>query len=271
MILNVLKDLERMLKYFNVESTKISCWINSRDFGKHRQSMVFIHGSGSDHSVWSNQYAKLHKDYNILAIDLPGHGQSEGEAQVTIEDYCRWVKNLLDVANLPNTILVGHSLGAAITLTFAINYPKKLSGIVAVGGGIKMPVNAALLEGLKANPAETMALICKFSLAKENREKFLAALIESKSLTRVDVLRNDLLACDKLNLTQELNKISSKALVICGVQDKMTSPDNSREIAANINGAKLTLIEGAGHMVMLEKPLEFNEELKNFAQQLFHS
>jgi pimeloyl-ACP methyl ester carboxylesterase len=112
-----------MLKYFNVESTKNSCWINGRDFGKHKQSLAFIHGSGSDHSVWSNQYGKLHKDYNILAIDLPGHGQSEGKAQVTVEDYCRWVKNILDVVNLQNPILIGHSLGAAITLTFAVNYP----------------------------------------------------------------------------------------------------------------------------------------------------
>jgi pimeloyl-ACP methyl ester carboxylesterase len=112
-----------MLKYFNVESTKNSCWIKGRDFGKHKQSLAFIHGSGSDHSVWSNQYGKLHKDYNILAIDLPGHGQSEGKAQVTVEDYCRWVKNILDVVNLQNPILIGHSLGAAITLTFAVNYP----------------------------------------------------------------------------------------------------------------------------------------------------
>jgi pimeloyl-ACP methyl ester carboxylesterase len=112
-----------MLKYFNIESTKIACWINGRDFGKHKQSLAFIHGSGSDHSVWSNQYGKLHKDYNILAIDLPGHGQSEGKAQVTVEDYCRWVKNILDVVNLQNPILIGHSLGAAITLTFAVNYP----------------------------------------------------------------------------------------------------------------------------------------------------
>jgi pimeloyl-ACP methyl ester carboxylesterase len=165
-------------------------------------------------------------------------------------------------------MLVGHSLGAAITLTFAVNYPKKLSGIVAVSGGIKMPVNAALLEGLKTNPAETMELICKFSLAKENREKFLAALIKSKPLTQTDVLRNDLMACDKLDLTQELSKINLKTLVICGAQDKMTPPDNSRQIAANIKGAKLKLIEGAGHMVMMEKPLEFNNELKIFAASI---
>jgi pimeloyl-ACP methyl ester carboxylesterase len=254
-----------MLKYFNIESTKIACWVNGRDFGKHKQSLVFIHGSGGDHSAWSRQYAKLHKDYNILAVDLPGHGNSEGNGETSIENYCRWVKNLLDIVDIPNPILIGHSLGAAIALTLAINRPENLSGIVAVGGGMKMPVNPAIFEFLKTNPTESVELICKFSVAKENREKFMAPLIKSLSEAKIEVLHGDLSACNKLDLSRNLSKISLKTLVICGAQDKMTPPDNSREIAANIKGAKLILLEGAGHMVMLERPLEFNEELNNFA------
>jgi pimeloyl-ACP methyl ester carboxylesterase len=253
-----------MLKYFNVESTKIASWINSRDFGKKKQSLVFIHGSGSDHSAWSHQYARLHKYYNILAIDLPGHGDSEGTGEVTAESYCRWVKNILDVVNLQNPVLIGHSLGAAITLSFAINYPQKISGIVVVSGGVKMPVNATLLQGLKTNPAEAIELVCKFSLAKENRAKFIAPLIKSLTHARIDVLYCDLTACDKLDLTQELSKISLKALIICGVEDKMTPPDFSRQITESISGAKLCLIEGAGHMVMMERPKEFNDALNKF-------
>ena len=81
-------------------------------------------------------------------------------------------KKLLDALHLKNSILVGHSLGAAITLQFALNYPQEIKGIVPVGGGMKMPVNPSLLELLQKNPAETIDLICKFSLAKENRPQF---------------------------------------------------------------------------------------------------
>jgi pimeloyl-ACP methyl ester carboxylesterase len=126
-----------MLKYFNVESSKIACWINGHDFGAHEQSLIFIHGSGGDHSLWSLQYAKLHKQFNIVAVDLPGHGRSPGSGENDVGNYCLWVRKLLDGLRLKNPILIGHSLGAAITLKFALSYPQKIEGIVLVGGGIK--------------------------------------------------------------------------------------------------------------------------------------
>ncbi|MGD0021574.1 MAG: alpha/beta hydrolase [Smithellaceae bacterium] len=253
-----------MLKYFNIEATKIACWINSSDFGAHEQNLIFIHGSGGDHSLWSLQYAKLHKHYNIVAIDLPGHGRSKGNGESDVGNYCFWIKRLLDILHLKNSILIGHSLGAAIALSLGITYPENLSGIVAVGGGLKMPVNAALLQALLTNPNEAIELICKFSLAKENREKFMAPLVKSLTQARIEVLYGDLSACDKMNLTEEIAKISVPALVICGAEDKMTPPDSSRQIAGGIGGAKLCLIEGAGHMVMMERPKEFNEALNKF-------
>jgi pimeloyl-ACP methyl ester carboxylesterase len=254
-----------MLKSFNVESSKIACWVNSSNFGAHEQSLIFIHGSGGDHSAWANQYAGLHKQYNVVAIDLPGHGSSEGNGKSDIGSYCLWVKKLLEILQLKNAILVGHSLGAAISLQFAINYPQMIEGIVTVGGGMKMPVNPAIFEFLKTNPTESVELICKFSVAKENRAKFMAPLIKSLTHTRIDVLQGDLSACDKFDLTEELRKISLKTLVICGAEDKMTPPDFSHQISESISGAKLCLIEGAGHMVMMERPKEFNEALNNFA------
>ena len=254
-----------MLKYFNIESTKIACWINNSDFGAHKQSLIFIHGSGGDHSLWSFQYAKLHKHYNIVAVDLPGHGHSQGSGESDVGNYCLWVRKLLDALHLKNPILIGHSLGAAITLQFALDYPQEIKGIVPVGGGLKMPVNPSLLEFLKTNPAEVIDLMCKFSLAKENRPQFFDPLKKSLSRANIDVLYNDLAACDKLNLTKEIAKIAVPTLVICGAEDKMTPPDFSRQIAGSISGAKLCLIEGAGHMVMMEKPKEFNEALTNFA------
>jgi pimeloyl-ACP methyl ester carboxylesterase len=150
-----------------------------------------------------------------------------------------------------------------------LNYPQKIEGIVAVGGGMKMPVNPSLLEFLKTNPTESVELICKFSVAKENRAKFMVPLMKSLKHTRIDVLQGDLSACDKFDLTEKIRKISLKALVICGVEDKMTPPEFSRQITESISGAKLCLIEGAGHMVMMERPEEFNEALNKFAVSIF--
>ena len=261
-----------MLKYFNIESIKIACWVNNSDFDARKQSLVFIHGSGSDHSAWSHQYGRLHKKYNIVAISLPGHGSSGGNGEVDVEGYCLWVNKLLAIIDLESAVLVGHSLGAAIALRFAINYPQEITGIVLVGGGMKMPVNPFFLEFLKTNPpevsAEVIDLICKYSLAKENRSKFSAPLQKSLSQSSVEVLYGDLSACNNLDLTQETGEIKVPALVICGAEDKMTPLDFSRQLAAGISGAKLEIIQGAGHMVMLERPVEFNMSLDKFAASI---
>jgi pimeloyl-ACP methyl ester carboxylesterase len=261
-----------MLKYFDIESTKIACWVNNSDFDARKQSLVFIHGSGSDHSAWSHQYGRLHKKYNIVAINLPGHGHSGGGGESDVEEYCLWVKKFMDILDLKRAVLVGHSLGAAIALRFALNYPQEIAGIVLVGGGMKMSVNPFFLEFLKTNPpvvpAEVIDLICKYSLAKENRSKFSAPLQKSISQSKVDVLYGDLSACNNLDLTQEAGKISVPALVICGAEDKMTPLDFSRQLAASISRATLEIIESAGHMVMLERPAEFNMSLDKFAESI---
>jgi pimeloyl-ACP methyl ester carboxylesterase len=254
-----------MIKKFSIDQINIACWINPRDFGMHQQSLIFIHGSGSDHSSWVHQYSKLYHQFNIVAINLPGHGQSGGSGETEVDNYCLWVKQLLDILQLKNPVLIGSSLGAAITLKIALHYPQAIKGIVPVGSGIKMPVNPLLLEGLKTNTKETIALMCKFSLAKENRPKLLDALQKSLSEANLDVFSGDLTACNKLDLTNVIGKIHVPALLICGAEDKMTPPDFSRLIVESISGAKLCLIEGAGHEVKLEKPAEFNKALSEFA------
>ena len=86
--------------------------------------------------------------------------------------------------------------------------------------------------------------------------------------SKVSILYGDLLACNELDLTLEADKISVPALIICGAADKMTPPDLSRALAANIKGASLEVIAGAGHMVMLERPVEFNNSLDKFAASI---
>jgi pimeloyl-ACP methyl ester carboxylesterase len=257
-----------MIKQFNIDGREIACWINPDKFGDYEKSLIFIHGSGSDHSGWVQQYSQLHKQFNIIAIDLPGHGASSGSGENDVDSYCLWVKKLFAVIQPKAPIIIGHSLGAAIALTFALHYPQEVTGIVPVGGGIKMPVNPDLLSGLKTNPTEVIDLICKFSLAKENRPALFDPLKKSLAKANVDVLYGDLFACSKLDLTADINKINTPTLVVCGTDDKMTPADFSRKIASAIGGAQLCMIEGAGHMVMLEKPVEFNEAISKFAASI---
>lgn len=257
-----------MLTNFKVKENNVACWINPDNFGTHKQSLVFIHGSGGNSSAWAFQYASLHKNYNIAAIDLPGHGKSGGHGEQDIFEYVLRLKEILDVLKVEHPILIGHSLGAAIALGFAVKYPQDLSGVAAVGGGLTMPVTPDILDGFRQHPEVVLDLMCKFSLAKANRPALQDALRKSLGEASVDVVAGDMLACSKFDLTGEIQTIKVPVLAICGTEDKMMPPASSEQISAGIIGAKLVLIEGAGHMVMLEKPAEFNEAIHNFAAAL---
>lgn len=256
-----------MLKHFKVRENRIACWVNPADFGAHAQSLVFLHGSGGNSGAWVEQYSVLHKSFNIAAVDLPGHGQSEGSGERDISAYVLRLKEILDVLKLARPVLVGHSLGAAIALSFAVKYPQEVSGVVAAGGGITMPVNPDILDGFAKEPDLILDLMCKFSIAKENRPKLFGPLRESLGQASVDVVAGDMLACSKFYLTGDLEKIRVPVLALCGVEDKMTPPASSEKIAKGIAGAKCVLIEGAGHMAMLEKPEAFNNALTTFCRE----
>jgi pimeloyl-ACP methyl ester carboxylesterase len=257
-----------MINLQEIDGRKIACWVNNGSFLPDRRTLVFIHGSGADHTNWIEQYTPLKNGFNIAAIDLPGHGRSEGPGEQAVAAYVEWVKKTLDGLGIVNPILIGHSLGAAICLSFVIRYGTAAAAVVPVGGGVKMPVNPMILEGLQQDPAAVIGLAAKFSVAKQNRERFSGLLMESLSLVDPGIIHGDFSACSGLDITEAVAGIRIPTLVICGAEDKMTPPSLSRFIGERIPGAKLALIEGAGHLVMMENPEAFNETLTAFVNSL---
>jgi pimeloyl-ACP methyl ester carboxylesterase len=257
-----------MINLQDIDGRRIACWVNNGSFLPDRRTLVFIHGSGGDHTNWIQQYTPLKNGFNIAAIDLPGHGRSEGPGEQEVAAYVEWVKKTLDGLGIFNPVLIGHSLGAAICLSFVIRYDRLAAAVVPVGGGVKMPVNPMILEGLQQDPAAVIGLAAKFSVAKQNRERFSDLLTESLSLVDPRIIHGDFSACSSLDITEAVSGIRIPALVICGAEDRMTPPSLSQVIRDRIPGARLVLIEGAGHFVMIENPEAFNEALTAFVKSL---
>jgi len=257
-----------VIVFKDINGVNIACWASSEKFVDVRKSLIFVHGSGGDHRIWIKQYTKLKDEFNIAVIDLPGHGQSKGEGEQVVSLYVEWVRRLLESIAFKKPVLIGHSLGAAISLVFAIKYGEMLSGVVPVGGGARMPVNEMLLKGLKIDPVSAIRLMAKFSVSKENRERLSRTVIEGLSSASPDVLYSDLLACDRLDITDQISQIGIPTLVLCGADDKMTPSALSQYLGDNIPGAQLSLIENAGHMVMLENAGAFNRLLRVFIESL---
>jgi pimeloyl-ACP methyl ester carboxylesterase len=257
-----------MIRELVIDGTAIACWVNDGGFAEGRKGVVFVHGSGGDHTLWEKQYGALQGEFDVASVNLPGHGLSSGAGEDDVGRYVEWVKKIIGALGFAKPVLVGHSLGAAISLTFAIRHGSLLSAIVPVGGGCEMPVNAAIFDGLKNNHAATIDMILKFAVSKPNREAITPALKEALNRVKPKLLSDDLRACDRLDLAGDLSKIALPALFVCGDDDKMTPPDLSRFLAEKIPGSKLALIEGAGHYVMMEKPDAFNSVLAAFVRGL---
>ncbi len=257
-----------MIHLQEIGGRRIACWMNNGGVLTGRRTLVFVHGSGADHTNWIQQYTPLKTTYNVVALDLPGHGQSEGPGERTVSAYAAWTKQILDGLGIVKPVLIGHSLGAAICLTFAIRYGDSAAAVVPVGGGLKMPVNPMILEGLRNDPGTVIALAAKFSVAKPNRERLSGTLAESLSRADPETIHGDFSACDDLDITEAVARIRVPVLVICGADDKMTPPSLSQAIRNGIPGAKLVLIEGTGHYVMLENPATFNTAVADFVNSL---
>ena len=257
-----------MMKKFSTKTGSFSCWTNPADFGAHALSLVFIHGSGSDSGVWSNQYGKLYKQFNIAAINLPGHGKSDGAGAQSASGYVEHLEEMLCSLKLDKPVLIGHSLGAAVSLLYAARHPDAVLGVVSVGGGLAIPVNPAILDSLSENPSGIKDLIAKLSIATANRPKLLAAIRKSLDDVRLEVLKGDLTACNHLDLHDQAPNIRVPVLAVCGLDDKMTPVQSSRDVVTAVPDADLLLIENAGHMVMMEQPDCVNKAICDFAAKL---
>ena len=127
-------------------------------------TVVFVHGAGNDHSVWALQSRYFaHHGTNALAVDLPGHGRTRGDAFDSIEAIADWIPALLDGAGVGGAALVGHSMGALAVLECAARHPERVTRIALLGPAAPMPVADALLDAAKRDDHVAFELITGWS------------------------------------------------------------------------------------------------------------
>ena len=133
------------------------------DFDKKKPSILLMHGSGLTHIVWSlHEQFYASQGFNVLSIDLPGHGNSEGPSLKSIEEISDWVKSLMNVLDIKKLIVIGHSQGCLVGIDFAARYPNLINCLVLVGGSYKMPVNQDLIDYAEAGDEKAVLLMMKW-------------------------------------------------------------------------------------------------------------
>ncbi len=135
-------------------------YTGGKSFDAALPTAVFIHGAQNDHSVWALQTRYFaHHGFSVLAVDLPGHGRSEGEPMESVEALSDWLRALLDAAGVRKTILIGHSMGSLIALETAARAPEKVNGVALVGTAYPMKVSSALLEAARDHEQRAIDMV----------------------------------------------------------------------------------------------------------------
>ena len=221
-----------------------------------RPAVILIHGAGGSHLSWPAEIRRL-KDQRIYAIDLPGHGKSEGIGRQSIADYARCVLEFMETLKIQKAIFVGHSMGGAVALWLGIHCPSRMLGLGLLGTAPRLRVSSDLLSS--ASVAATMPVCIKaitnlaFGPLADPRTRELTA--ERMAEIRQPVLHGDFVACDIFDETSLQGRIKAPALIVCGSDDRMTPLRYSEVMHSRIKNSMLHIINGAGHMVMLEQPL----------------
>ena len=251
-------------------------YTGTRDFNAALPTAVFIHGAANDHCVWSLQsrYFAFH-GWNILALDLPGHGQSEGLACTTIGDYATWVAAFMDAVGVKTAVVIGHSMGSLTALELAARRPDLVRKLTLVGTAVPMAVGDVLLDAARDDEDKARRMIIEWSFAPAsqlgNNHAVPGMWLPGNSLALMrrmyrGVLHTDLAACKAYSEGLDAAKtVSVPALVVVGARDMMTSPKGAQAVVAALPDARVETLAEAGHSMLSEAPGQVLDVLWKFA------
>jgi len=234
-----------------------------------RLTVVFIHGSGGNSCLWQKVIAGFTKEYHSLAIDLPGHGASQGQGMKRISDYREFLKDFIDVLGLKKFVLGGHSLGGGIVQDFALHYPDRVRAILLIGTGARLRVLPEALERFRQMAeGKIEPKFEPWAFADGASAEALAEGEREWAMTSSWVRYYDLVACDQFDIMKDVEKIRLPTLLVCGREDRLTPAKYSEYLKNKISGSKMEVIEGAGHMVMSENPEALSKGILAFLSGL---
>jgi len=244
------------------------CYTGGKPFNPALPTAVFIHGAQSDHSVWILQTRYFaHHGFNVLAIDLPGHGRSKGAALTNVAAMADWLLAVLDAAGVQQASLIGHSMGSLIALEASAKSPARIVRLALIGTTYPMQVSPALLDTVKNDEPTAIDMVNIWShstIAQKPSSPgpgFYVMGGAQRLMQRISAINpdhvfyTDFSACnDYLNGEAAAQSVRCPTLFLLGRQDIMTPQKSTATLTNAIPHATVKVIDQCGHDLMAEQP-----------------
>ena len=259
---------------FRVDGARVFAATGGRAFDSSLPVTVFVHGAAFDHTVWKLQarYFAWHGG-SVLAVDLPGHGLSQGQPRGSIPEMADWLVALLDAAEVGQANLVGHSMGALVALEAAARHGARVRKLALLGAAPAIPVNDMLLGKAAENDHHALELLTGWGYGRRAHfggHRMPGLWMTGGGLRILEraspgVLHTDLIATNGYEGGEAAAAaVACPVLVVIGACDLMTPAKRGHALARILADSTTVVIPGAGHIMLDEEPDQTLDALRDF-------
>lgn len=252
--------------YLTIDGHETFVYTGGRTLEGRQPFIVFVHGAGLDHVVFSMQCRYFaHHGFNAVAPDLPGHGRSRGELLTTIEAMGAWINALLAGLEAPGAAIVGHSMGSLVALEAAAQAGERASALVLLGTAFPMRVGKPLLDAADANAHDAIDMMTLWGHSMQAQVGGNSApgtwvtgtTVRLLERAQSGVIGNDLNACNRYeNGANAAASVHCATHLVLGQADRMTPPKAVAGIREALANVSVTVLPASGHIMMAEQPNE---------------
>ena len=247
-----------------------------KSYGDQPSPLIFIHGVGMRGDVWSPQVEYFSNDYQVITYDFLGHGESHlPPEEPVLDDYVEQLNNLLKHLNLSLISLVGHSMGALISVAFALKHPDKVKALV--------PINIAFNRSEEAqkgvlNRANQILQTNKILNIEQTLERWFKNKTSADDLKKIDKIRNwlantspqgygrtyRLFALSDKVFLNKLSRLRPPVLYLTGDEDPNSTPAMSQQMAEETPNGSSNSLTGEAHMMSYIAANKVNPIIEQF-------